>query len=292
MNYIQAIVMGIVQGATEFLPVSSSGHLAIFGKLFGMNEPDLTFEILLHLGTLLAVFVVYFRDIKRLIVEGFGIIADACVNVALFLKNSVQGDKEPVKYRHIVNSSYRKFVMLIIVSTIPTAIIGLLMSDIVELVSKNLLIVGICLLLTSCLLLLCDMIGAGTKKPKNITYTNAFVIGICQGAATLPGISRSGTTITACRISGFDKKLAVKYSFIMSIPAVLGAAVLELKDFFAEISSCNYLGQYIVGTIVAALTGFLCMKLLMLLVKKNKFKYFAAYCVVAGIASIVIHFVK
>ena len=130
-------------------------------------------------------------------------------------------------------------------------LLGILVDDIVANVKTNLLIVGVCLLITSCLLLISDYVEPGNKKPKNITYTNAFVIGICQGFATLPGISRSGTTITACLVSKFDRKLAVKYSFIMSIPAVLGAAVLELKDFFATIGECKYLGQYLVGTLVS-----------------------------------------
>ena len=290
MNYLQAIIMGIVQGAAEFLPISSSGHLAIFSKIFGLSEPDLTFDILLHVGTLLAIFIVYWNDIKKLVIEGFGIIGDFIVNAAVFVKKLFTKDNT-LKYRKVVNTSYRKFVMLIIVSTIPTGIIGILVDDIVANVKTNLLIVGVCLLITSCLLLISDYVEPGNKKPKNITYTNAFVIGICQGFATLPGISRSGTTITACLVSKFDRKLAVKYSFIMSIPAVLGAAVLELKDFFATIGECKYLGQYLVGTLVAAVVGFICIKVLMILVRNNKFKYFAYYCIAAGAVSIVLHFV-
>lgn len=291
MNYFEAIIMGIVQGAAEFLPISSSGHLAIFAKLFGMSEPDLTFDILLHVGTLLAIFVVYWNDIKKLILEGLGICGDFCVNVVRVFKRLFSKDKSDVKLRKIVNSSYRKFVMLIIVSTIPTGIIGVLADDIIANVKTNLLIVGVCLFITACLLLISDFVEPGTKKPKDVSYTNAFVIGICQGFATLPGISRSGTTITACLVSRFDRRLAVKYSFIMSIPAVLGAAVLELGDFFASIGDCKYLGQYVVGTIVSAVVGFICMKLMMVLVKNNKFKYFAYYCIAAGLVSIIIHFV-
>lgn len=234
MNYLQAIIMGIVQGAAEFLPISSSGHLAIFAKILSafdseaakfFSKPDLTFDIMLHLGTLLAIFFVYWKDIKKLILEGFGILGDFFLNAVIFFRN-IFSREEAYKYRKVVNSSYRKFVMLVIVSTIPTGIIGVLGDSIIEEAKTNLLIVGVCLFITSCLLLISDFVEDGYKKPKNITYTNAFVIGICQGFATLPGISRSGTTITACLVSKFDRKLAVKYSFIMSIPAVLGAAVL------------------------------------------------------------------
>ncbi len=299
MNYLQAIIMGIVQGAAEFLPISSSGHLAIFAKILSafdseaakfFSKPDLTFDIMLHLGTLLAIFFVYWKDIKKLILEGFGILGDFFLNAVIFFRN-IFSREEAYKYRKVVNSSYRKFVMLVIVSTIPTGIIGVLGDSIIEEAKTNLLIVGVCLFITSCLLLISDFVEDGYKKPKNITYTNAFVIGICQGFATLPGISRSGTTITACLVSKFDRKLAVKYSFIMSIPAVLGAAVLKLKDFFATIGDCKYLGQYIVGTLVSAVVGFICMKLLLVLVRNNKFKYFAYYCIFAGIASIILEFV-
>lgn len=289
MNYFEAIFLGVLQGATEFLPVSSSGHLAIFSKIFGINEPDSVYDILLHLGTLIAVFVVYWNDIKKLIVEGVSIIIDAFANLFTFAGGVVS--KEKKEYRKVINSSYRKFVMLVIVSTIPTGIIGVLVNDLVDFLKTNLLIIGVCLLITACLLLISDSQPKGSKKPKNVTYTNAFVIGMCQGGATLPGISRSGTTITACLISGFDRKFAVKYSFILSIPTILGAAVFKLGDFFKNIASCEYIGQYVVGTLVAAVVGFLCMKFLIILIGNNKFKYFAYYCVFAGIVSIVLNFV-
>lgn len=288
MNYLSAIFMGILQGATEFLPVSSSGHLAIFGKLLNIKEPEPVFDILLHVGTLIAVFIVYWNDIKKLIIEGFGIIGDFFVNIYYCVSNLFSNNKK--EYKKVINSAYRKFVMLIIISTIPTGIIGILVSDILDVVKSDLSIIGVCLLITSCLLLIADRHDGGTKKPKNITYSNAFGIGICQGIATIPGISRSGTTITACLLSGFDRKFAVKYSFIMSIPAIMGAAVLELKDFFAGIGSCPYVGQYAVGTVVSAVVGFFCMKFLIVLIGNNKFKYFAYYCMAAGIISIILNF--
>lgn len=288
MNYLSAIFMGILQGATEFLPVSSSGHLAIFGKLLNIKEPEPVFDILLHVGTLAAVFIIYWNDIKKLVIEGLGIVGDFFVNVFRFVLNLFS--KEKKEYKKVVDTSYRRFVMLIIVSTIPTGIIGILISDIIDSVKADLAIVGVCLLITSCLLLIADRRDGGTKKPKNVTYSNAFVIGICQGLATLPGISRSGTTITACLVSGFDKKFAVKYSFIMSIPAIMGAAVLELKDFFAGIGDCPYIGQYAVGTIVAAVVGFFSMKFLIDLIGNNKFRYFAYYCMAAGVISIILNF--
>lgn len=288
MGYLEAIAMGFVQGLTEFLPVSSSGHLAIFGKLFGMEEPGVFFDILLHVGTLVAVFIVYFADIKKLVVEGVKLLIDAGYNLGQYVKHSIK--KEEVKYRRVINSSYRKFVMLVIVSTIPTGIIGILIKDTVEIVKTDLSIIGVCLLITACLLLICDMSQEGTKKPKNVSYADALAVGIAQGAATLPGISRSGTTIAICTKLGFDRRFAVKYSFILSIPAILGAALLEVVDL-AENPIEGSVGPYIVGTVVAAVVGYVCIRFLLKIVCKRKMKFFAGYCTVAGIISIILHFV-
>lgn len=288
MGYLEAIVMGFVQGLTEFLPVSSSGHLAIFSKLFGMEEPGVFFDILLHVGTLVAVFIVYFADIKKLVVEGVKLLIDAGYNLGQYVKHSIK--KEEVKYRRVINSSYRKFVMLVIVSTIPTGIIGILIKDTVEIVKTDLSIIGVCLLITACLLLICDMSQEGTKKPKNVSYADALAVGVAQGAATLPGISRSGTTIAICTKLGFDRRFAVKYSFILSIPAILGAAVLEIADL-AENPMEGSVGPYLVGTVVAAVVGYVCIRFLLKIVCKRKMKFFAGYCTVAGIISIILHFV-
>lgn len=288
MTYLEGIVMGLVQGLTEFLPVSSSGHLAIFGKLFGMNEPGAAFDVLLHVGTLVAVFIVYFSDIQKLVVEGCKLLGDVFFNIGQFLKSMIK--KEEVKYRRVINSAYRKFVMLVIVSTIPTGIIGIAIKDVIDVVKTDLLIVGFCLLITACLLVICDMSEEGRKKPKNVSYADAIAIGIAQGAATLPGISRSGTTIAVCTKLGFDRKFAVKYSFILSIPAILGAAVLELPEFAKDTAKNGSVGPYILGTIVAGVVGYFCIKTLLRIVCKKKMKYFAGYCVFAGIVSIIIHF--
>ncbi len=287
MNYLEAIIMGLIQGVTEFLPVSSSGHLAIFRNIFNISDPDAVFDILLHAGTIVAVLVVYFSDIKKLIVEGFKLLFDLLVNAGLLCKH-VFG-RQQVKYRRLVNSAYRKFVVLLFVSTIPTGILGILLKDTVKIVRTDLLIIGVCLLITACLLVICDMSPEGKKKPKNVTYVDAFSVGVAQGAATLPGISRSGTTIAVCTKLGFDRKFAVKYSFIMSVPAILGAVILEIDDVSKTVKSGVSVGPYIVGMIVAAIVGYFCIKTLLRMVCKKKMKYFAAYCVAAGLVSIIMH---
>ena len=276
MSLLQAIFMGLIQGLTEFLPVSSSGHLAIFQQLFHMEEADMFFDVLLHLGTLVAVFIVYYKDIWKMICEGCSIIRDACINISIFFKNISREEKKP--YLRVVNNSYRKFVMLVIVSTIPTGVIGYVARDLVSMASQILIVPGICLIITSILLFIADRAPDGGKTPKNVTYTNAFVVGITQGIATLPGISRSGTTITACLLSGYSRKFAVKYSFIMSIPAILGALVLEMKDVDFSAVTGSMAVNYLVGTIVAGIVGYICIKTMLVVVRKKKFTVFSIYC--------------
>jgi len=294
MTLIQAIFLGIIQGLTEFLPVSSSGHLAIFKELLGVKVPEgasaLTFDIILHIGTLIAIFVIYFRDIKKMVLEFIFMMRDIFINAKIFVL-SLLGKSER-EYIKIVNGSYRKFVLMILVATIPTGIIGLLLKDVIESASSNLAIVGVALLITACLLLIAEGTENARKTPKNIPYWQAAVVGVVQGIATIPGISRSGSTISACLFLGFDKKFAVKYSFIMSIPAILGATILDIKDIsFSEVSGQLW-GCYFVGMIFAAVVGFFCIKVVNYLVKERKFKYFAYYCTVAGIVAIIGGIVK
>ena len=304
MSLLESIIMGIIQGLTEFLPVSSSGHLALFKILFEVDtETGMLFDVLLHFGTLLAICAVFYKDIARLVVEGLAILKNGAINLAIFtrnvflrLKNAFRKEKLTDEeldlgvYHRVVNSSYRKFVMLIIVSTIPTGIIGVIGKDAVEMASEILIVPGICLIITAILLFIADFVKDGEKGPKDISYSNAFIIGIVQGIATLPGISRSGSTITACLLSGFNRNFAVKYSFIMSIPAILGAMVLELFEFSAVDLSGGMIFGYVIGMIVSGLVGYICIKTMLVVVRKKKFKGFAIYCLLIGIVSIAGYF--
>ena len=146
------------------------------------------------------------------------------------------------------------------------------------------------MLFRSVLLFVADATKGGEKLPKDITYSNAFMIGIVQGIATLPGISRSGSTITACLLSGFNRSFAVKYSFIMSIPAILGAMVLELTDLSIVALSTSEMIGYVVGTVIAGMIGYICIKMMLAVVRNKKFKFFAVYCLIIGLISIIGHF--
>lgn len=263
--------------------------MAIFKAFFHVNtDTGILFDVLLHIGTLAAIFIVYYKDIWEMIREGFAIIGDFFCNIGIFISNLFSKKKKT--YRPMVEGSYRKFVMLVIVSTIPTAIIGVIGSDLVEQASEILLVPGICLIVTGILLLISDRVEAGNKTPKNVTYGNALFVGVCQGIATLPGLSRSGTTITACLVSGFNRTFAVKYSFIMSIPAVLGAAVLELKDFDPAAVAGGEVMNYLAGMAVAAVVGYICIKTMLVIVRKKKFTFFSIYCFIMGAISIVGYF--
>lgn len=289
MSLLEAVLMGLIQGITEFLPVSSSGHLALFQIAFDLDEVGLLFDCLLHLGTLIAVFAVYYKDIWKMICAGFAIIGDFFANVGVAFAH-MSGKKEQ-PYRRVICNSYRKFVMLVIVSTIPTGMIGVVASDVVEYASTVLIVPGVCLIITSILLFIADHCREGAKTPKHVSYTNAFVIGICQGVATMPGISRSGTTITACLLSGFERKFAVKYSFIMSIPAILGSLVLQLfdiKDLNLDHTQWLYYG---IGTAVAAIVGYICIKIMLYVVKEKKYMFFSIYCLIVGVISIAAFFI-
>lgn len=287
----KAIVLGILQGAAEFLPISSSGHLVIVKEVLGVDLENggMFFDVMLHLGTLVAIFIAFWKDIQRLIIEGLHICADVFRNLFIFFSNLV--GKEKKKYYKVVRSSYRKLVVLIIVSTIPTGILGILLSDVIEAAGTMILVPGVCLLITAMFLVIADLVEPGQKRPKETTYANAGLIGVAQGLATMPGISRSGTTITACLLCGLDKKFAVKYSFIMSIPAVMGAAVLELKDFGSLKLSQQDVVSCIIATVVAAVVGYLSICFMMRLIRGKKYKYFAIYCAVVGCIAIGYYFI-
>ncbi len=285
MTFLQSVFLGIIQGLTEFLPVSSSGHLSIMKNIFRIDTGDsILFEILLHFATLLVVFVVYRQDVLKMILEFFGMVADLFRNVRIHRENKAAGNTVP--YKRIIGTNYRKFVVLLIVSTIPTGIIGVLGEKLISDASETLIIPGICLLVTAALLLFSDRASDCYKIPQDVLYREAIIIGIAQGFATLPGLSRSGATIAACLLLGLNRKFAVKYSFILSIPAILGATVLKLGEAAAEGVDGGQVGIYIAGMIAATVVGYLCIRAMLVIVKQRRFLPFAIYCIAAGILAI------
>lgn len=224
-----------------------------------------------------------------MIAEFFLMLRDFFCNVGIFFKNHFGKEKDA--YIRLVSNGYRKMDLLIIVATIPTGIIGIVNSDFVEMASELLIVPGICLIITGILLLIAGSYQRRQQDPrKTVTYSNAFIVGICQGIATLPGLSRSGTTITACLVSGFNRKFAVKFSFILSIPAILGSLVFELKDIDLSLITSADMVNYLVGMVVAGVVGFICIKMMLLVVREKKFTAFAIYCFIIGAISVGTYF--
>lgn len=276
MELLKAIILGLIQGLAEFLPVSSSGHLAIFKHVLEFDtDTGLLFDVLLHLGTLAAVFVAFRKDIVALIKEGFAILGQffKSIGICVFRRE---------KWQPVVTTPYRRFVMMVLISTIPTGIMGILFRDVIDVASATLLVPGILLLVNGVQLLISDRLADGKLTAETASYGKAVVVGVAQGVATFPGISRSGTTITACVACGFSREFAVKYSFIMSIPAILGALVLELLDFSPEMLGASDWMNYLVGTVIAGVVGYICIKTMLVIVRGKKFKYFAYYCFAMG----------
>lgn len=280
MEVLKVIIMGLIQGLTEFLPISSSGHLAIFGNMLGWQDSGILFEVLLHVGTLAAVFAAFYKDIADLIKEGFLLVGRFFLALA-----------GKIKWRQVLNNDKKYFVCYILLSMLPTTALGLLLKKTIEEAYTGTLIPGIGLLVTGAILLYTLKVPAGKKGEKEMTFGDALLIGTAQGIATLPGVSRSGSTIVTARVRGLTPELAVRFSFIMSIPAILGAAVLQIHDGAAESLSAGTLGLYLLGAAVAAVSGFLCIKWLLGIIRKGKLYYFAYYCFGMGVLAIILNFV-
>lgn len=273
MNIIESIILGIVQGLGEFLPISSSGHLVLASDLLGIevNEGSLVFNVLLHFGTLVAVFVAYFKDIMGLIVEFFAWIKDG------------------FKIKGIAD---RKFILMLIISTIPLVFVLPVKSSIEEMFSST-LVVGIALIYTSCLLFLSDKIIKGKKEINEVTGKNAILVGVMQAIAVIPGVSRAGSTITGGLFSGFSRELAVKYSFIMSIPVILAANLLSGYEIVTQGTDLGMsLWVCLAGVLSAMLSGLGAIKLVKYITKNDKFSMFGVYTLIVGVITIVINVIR
>lgn len=282
MTYLSAILMGILQGVAEFLPISSSGHLALFQRFFSVEnyeETQMFFTVLLHLGTLLSVFVYYWSDIADMIREFFFLIG------SLF-----SGSGRRVTGGNSVPPA-RRMVLLIVVATLPLFAI-LPVKDTIEEVMGNAVFVSVALIATGFILFFSDRMARGRKTARTATVADALLVGCAQAVGTLPGISRSGSTISAGLLRGFDRTFAVRFSFLMSLPAVLGANILTLADVIKEGAiDTALLPVFLVGTAVAAVVGYFAIRLVNLLCDKGKFGAFAYYCWIVGVVSLVANFV-
>jgi undecaprenyl-diphosphatase len=267
VSVLSAVLLGVIQGLTEFLPVSSSGHLVLFQKIFGIEEPALLFDIMLHVGTLAAVFAVLWKDIWA-----------------------------------ILKKLYQPLTAYLIIATIPTVIIALALKDPIEELFKTAQFLGICFLITSALLAVAELLsrraaaggGDGLKKTGEMNWLDALVIGIMQAIAIVPGVSRSGATLSGALSRRLDRDFAARFSFLLSIPAILGAAVLQLKDVVkgGEAAAGDGIGvaAMIAGTLSAAVVGFFAVRLMLKIVREKSLWGFAIYTGILGILVLVDQF--
>lgn len=298
-----AILYGIIQGIAEFLPISSSGHLALLQSLFGLDgtEGYFTFNIMLHLGTLAAVLLAFRRDISSLIAASFRVCRKLFTG-KLFIRVEFKNDQASYspknkKHKHLALNAdkHERLVLLVIFGTVPLAL-TFLFRDQVELLYLYPKLIGGILILNGVMLYVSDRLGSGKKTFSEATPTDGLVVGLFQTIAVFPGLSRSASTITAGLLRDLDRELAVEYSFLLSIPAILGAAVFEIPDMMTEIASSSIsdpilkenVVSYILGTFTAAIVGFAAIKLLKYISKSSDFTFFAYYCWLIGVLAVIL----
>ncbi|RKU22271.1 hypothetical protein C6500_04440 [Candidatus Poribacteria bacterium] len=279
MTFLEAILLGILQGLTEFLPVSSSGHLVLAQQFLGLKEPLVFFDVMLHVGTLAAVLVAYRDAIWRLVIGGLSALGDT------------QFWRKP---RATLNMSAElKFIWLILIGSIPTGIIAVVFKTQLESFFDEVRLVSIMLILTGVILQLPRLRREKTDSSDSFTGElktwHAPLIGIAQGCAITPGISRSGTTISLALFLGIPAKTAAEYSFLLSIPAILGAVALKIRDLGDTGISFHIVGT---GMLASFIVGYIALRFLLVMLNRGKFSVFSYYCVALGLTSLLIALIQ
>lgn len=274
MSMIQGIVLGVFQGIAEFLPISSSGHLAVLQHLFGLEDVPLLFDVFLHLATLLSVVLFFRKKIWELL----------CSFARIFVPA-----KNPDEVQIENQKENKKYILAIILATIVTGIMGVISSKFVENVPVRFVCAGF--IVTAVLLVLSSVVEKKSGRisedeKKSVSWIQALVIGFAQGVGTLPGISRSGSTIAGALFCGVSRSTAGEFSFIVSIPAILGAFILEAKDL-GEVAGSIGFDVVIAGCAAAFASGYLSLTWLMKLIKKGRLEWFACYLVPAGVLGMI-----
>ena len=255
MNIFYSILLGIIQGLTEFLPISSSGHLVIFQKLLGITKGQLTFNIFLHFGTLIPVLIIFWDDIRDII---------------------------------LLKKSKKHLIWLILIGTIPTGMIGILFEDFFKGLFSSVTNTGYMLLVTGTLLLIAEKLSNSKRNIDEFKTSNSVIVGIAQGLAIIPGISRSGSTIVASLLQDLNREEAARFSFLLSIPAIGGAGILELKDAITiGLSGISWIA-IITGTLASAIAGYIAIKYLLHILKNGSLVVFSYYCWFLGLLTIII----
>lgn len=260
MSIFEALFIGIIQGISEFLPISSDGHLVLLPAIFGLNQPSLQAISIAHQGTLLAVLLYFYKDIWVI----------------------VQAILKSIQNRDLMESSESRMGWYILAGTIPAGTVGLLFKDFFEQQFANPQIAAFCLLGTAVMLVIGEYLRTGIKPLSEMSWLDAMLIGVAQVVAILPGISRSGTTITTGLLRGFNREASTRFSFLLGIPAIFGAGLLALKDLLEEPTAGSQLPALLVAFVTSGVVGYACIHFLLQWVKNRSLIPFALYC--AGLA--------
>jgi len=282
MNIGHTIFLGIIQGLTEFLPISSSGHLVIFQHLVGLKDPELLLDISLHIGTLLAICIFFWSDIRAMVTECRAYLVDLLRRTkpaGLPLKGMNGQRNETQQFPH---ASLAFWVLL---GVIPTALTGIAFRQLFQQMFGSTLVVGIMLMVTGTILGVSRLIPDQAMKRRSIGLATALAVGLAQGAAITPGISRSGITIVCGLVCGLDRELAGRFSFLISIPAITGALVMQFD--MTKIGELGY-AALMAGVVISFFTGLIALKITMNYLKRGKLHYFLPYCFLAGMVALVI----
>lgn len=272
MDITSSIVLAVVQGLTEFLPVSSSGHLVIVRELLHIQDGLITFDILVHLGTLISVFLVFWGDVKALVCAVVGIVGDVLHGCPM--RAAVSKD------------DYRNLACLIVLASLPAAIMGVVFKPVVHMLFSSKLAVGIFLVATGAALWLGELFSKNSTGLFDLKLWQVLCIGIAQGLAIAPGFSRSGATISAGLVVGLHKQDAARFSFLLSIPVILGAGILELKNLGTLQLAMGSSAPLVAGFIASIISGYLAIRLLLAAVKRRRLTVFTVYTWILGIAVI------
>lgn len=255
MELIKAILLGIIQGQTEFLPISSSGHLVIGSALLQFDDPGIAFEVFLHLGTLLSVVIVFRHELANMV-------------RALITPPSVRRNDPKLQQSFL-------WIFYVVLATLPAVVVGLWLKDSIDKIFDNILITFAMLAITGTMMV---VTGKISDRKKEVNSPRSLLIGVAQACAIMPGLSRSGSTIFTGMLLGVNKEVAARFSFIMSIPAILGAAVLKVGDLLDAAPSGAQIGNMLAGTAASAVSGYFAIVFLLAIVRRGKLQWFGYYC--------------
>ncbi len=291
MEALKIIFTGIIDGLTGFLPVSSSGHLAVLKNVLGLvADTGALFDIFLKIAAFIVIVIAFKKDVTGLLKALVDVIKITFANLIIAFSNI--GGRNKNEYYPVAGTSYRKLLLMILVALIPTAVIGYVGREFAAVAAGTVFFPGICIVATGVMLYMTEGITTGDIIPLEASWFSAFVIGAVQGISVLPGLSRCGLVVAACFLFGFDKKLTFKFSFLTAIPALIGAVVVDILDLIEYgVEDVNNIFFYIIAMVMAVITGYIGLAIIKKTINRGRFKGFSLYCLIMGgitLASIIL----